>query len=199
MQALKEKEINFLDAAKRREKKRSGRKIRTVIQILVPGVLFLAMAGVSLYFGGSADRMKKEAKQIQREMDQDSVRRQEQELAALDSENRKYAEFKDNFENLKKELERGEEPDSGAIRFVTEACGGRARLEELSYGDGCLYLSCSVSRVEEAAAYVQRLEEKGIFTEVIYTGYEKDQEIFRFDVICRLLQAGGGEDETVKT
>lgn len=199
MQALKEKEINFLDAVKRREKKSSGPKGRTIIQILVPGILFLAIAVVSLYFGSGAVRMREEAKQIQKDMEKDSVKRQEQELAELDSENQGYAEFKDNFESLKESLESGAEPDSQKIQFVTEACEGRVMLEELSYREGCLYLFCSASQVEEAAAYVQRLEEKDIFTEVVYTGYEKDQELFRFDVICRLWQAGGEEDETVET
>ena len=72
--------------------------------------------------------------------------------------------------------------------------GGEIALAEMSLDNDTLTLSLTAQSAGDAARFVKRLRETGLFWDISYGGFSADGETAAFEVVCYFAESAGGEE-----
>lgn len=72
--------------------------------------------------------------------------------------------------------------------------GGEITLAEMSLDNDRLTLSLTSQSAGDAARFVKRLRETGLFSDISYGGFSADGETAAFEVVCYFAENAGGEE-----
>lgn len=186
MQALKEKEINFIDAMNRKERKNTDRNIKQILLLAFPVFLFVIVAGAILFLYTSTSTLEQKIENIQKALISEEIIQKQADLALLQNEISGLQGFQNNYNLLENMFESQVETDKKTIHTIISQCYGKIVITDMSMENSNLNLNCQCTEYKEAALYVQRLEKTELFSKVNYQGFEKDGGKYIFSLVCVL-------------
>lgn len=186
MQALKEREINFIDAMNRKEKKNTSINFKQIFFFMVPVLLFITTVGTILFLHTTILRFENKIEKIQAELMSEEVVQKQADFALLQNEISGLQGFQKNYELLERMFEGQAEADREMIHTIITQCFGKIVIEDLSMENSYLRMECHCAEYQEAALYVQRLEKTELFSKVNYQGFEKDGDKYIFSLTCSI-------------
>ncbi len=186
MQALKEREINFIDAMNRKERKNTSIHFKQIFLFTVPVLLFITTVGTILFLHTAALGLEKKIEKIQGELISEEIMEKKMDFVLLQNEISGLQGFQKNYKLLESMFEGQAEADKNMIYTIITQCFGKIIIEDLSMENSYLRIDCHCAEYKEAALYVQRLEKTKLFSKVNYQGFEKDGDQYIFSLTCAI-------------
>lgn len=190
MMRLRIKSLDFAGAEKRRSsQKKIGKHMHIFIILLLP-ILTVCFLQKYLYLLEETVQKIGETAEIEAYLMTETVTAAQEKLGKIERERELMEIYCIESEYGREILNQYPAPESQDFQSIEEAAGAQVRIlweEGLTYEKGSLKFQAETGRVEQAGAYITRIKEMGIFSEVVYTGFMRQEDgNYRFTVSCIL-------------
>ncbi len=196
MQSLKTKEINFIAAGKRKEKKRENKKTGKIIMIAAPVILFAGVV-IAVFYLYTGTRVYEQGTAMELALMNDpAIAEKKQKADELTAEIARLTREKSIIDQTNEQLDSMTEIDRAAIEAVLSCRGEDVTITDISYDGGVVTVSGHGLDYSIPAKFAQRLESTRSFAFIVYNGYALESEdAYGFTIQASLNEMEAADNE----
>lgn len=196
---INKKRINFIEAAGRKEVNKEKSKYGKVILTGIPILLLVVMAGLNLFFFVLSNQTKAATKEIEKAMQDPGIANTVDQIKVYHSQIEQYGTYQKQLEAMTQMLSDKKQIDYSTVKTIFSCGQNKVVIRDMAYAqESQIAISVQTGDYNEAAPFVKRLRDTGLFTDISYAGFTKDKEIYNFTVgmVFNEETANTTEDDT---
>lgn len=197
MVKLRARNLDFIRAEKKKERKESGKQMVRGFLFLIPAALILFFLNTYNLRTGKIAEKTEQIQSLEAYLSSPEVMDVQKRLERLNEVQRKLRDYQGEADAAEYEIHSSFAPDSADIAAIEQAAGHTIQIiwkedTPVRFEDGSLHVQAEGQQPKDASAFVKRLEDTNRFSEVTYGGIvrkeaeDKTKVSFRFSVSCRL-------------
>ena len=185
MRKLKKKNINLYQQYQKTVEKDTKKKIspRTV-RILIAASGFAFLAGIYVIMYVQMKGVQNEYDDLYGKIYSDEAAEQSVSAERLEYENQILTLISEkhikNIENIEAQNQQTKKLTPDLISEILSCQGAAAKIKNISYDKGIVFISGEADDVRDASGFVNELSGKNIFCYISYTGYVRQGDVYVF-------------------
>lgn len=193
MVKLKKKNLDFCFAGRRKDIRTREKNLMIFLSILAPVVLAGYFVYHAVFYHMQIQSMNQQIEQITGYLSKEEIKVRGSKTEELMEKVNCLEEFQTNVKTIYTILEQEPEMNHQIIKAILHLQKDKVTIDNVCFYDGKINFRSCVNQYSNAAQFVGRLEEAGLFGEVWYEGFEYKKEfdeqtgeLFYFQVTCVL-------------
>ena len=185
MRKMKKKNINLFEQYEKAVGKSTRKQLdKKLLYTLCGAALFAVLVGVYLILFFQTRSVQKQYDDLYRKIYSEDAAEQTFNVTKLEYENEVLTliseKFISNMDSIEQKNKETAELDIDLIKKILDCRGEDTWIKNISYDQGIVFINGEAKDAENASGFVSSLENKGIFSYVNYTGYNRQGNVYAF-------------------